>query len=152
MICVCMYISVCLSLFAVAYVFVCRSLVLCAPRHSMGGHGAIMMYLRNSDKYRSVSALAPICHPSESLLGLKCFGNYLGEDGEGRAAWRSYDSTEIMRARARSGAPPLPVNILIDQGYEDIFYTEKTLLPEHFVEACESAGQQVWVIFHRPET
>lgn len=109
----------------------------------MGGHGALVIYLRNPDKYRSVSALAPLSHPSESLLGLKCFGNYLGDDADGRAAWASYDSTEIMRARAQARAPPLPANILIDQGAEDEFYKQKTLLPEHFVEACDSAGQTV---------
>lgn len=101
--------------------------------HSMGGHGAITIHLKNPETYRSVSAFSPICAPMQCPWGEKAFTGYLGAD---RKSWRAYDSTELVKAKA-SGA-----KILIDQGAEDGFLEEQ-LLPQVFVEACENAGQAV---------
>ena len=101
--------------------------------HSMGGHGALVLALRNPDLFRSVSAFAPIAAPTRCPWGKKAFSGYLGAD---EAAWREYDATELM-ARLRS---PFPQGILIDQGLSDKFLAEQ-LYPEAFEEACRQAGQ-----------
>ncbi|QJE01660.1 S-formylglutathione hydrolase [Massilia forsythiae] len=102
--------------------------------HSMGGHGALMLALRNPDLFRSVSAFAPIAAPMRCPWGHKAFGGYLGAD---RAAWREYDATELM---ARHQTAPFPAGILIDQGLADKFLAEQ-LYPDAFEEACRAAGQ-----------
>ncbi len=99
--------------------------------HSMGGHGALVCALRNPDKYRSVSAFAPIAAPSRCPWGEKAFGGYLGPD---RAAWAEYDASELVK-RA-----PRPDSILIDQGTADKFLAPQ-LKPELFEAACREAGQ-----------
>ena len=101
--------------------------------HSMGGHGALVLALRNPDVYASVSAFAPIAAPMQCPWGQKAFSHYLGED---RAAWQQYDASELMRARTAL----FPRGILIDQGLGDKFLTEQ-LLPEQFEAACSAAGQ-----------
>lgn len=101
--------------------------------HSMGGHGALVLALRNPDVYASVSAFAPIAAPMQCPWGQKAFSHYLGED---RAAWPQYDASELMRARTA----PFPRGILIDQGLGDKFLKEQ-LLPEQFEAACAAAGQ-----------
>ncbi len=101
--------------------------------HSMGGHGALVLALRNPAKFRSVSAFAPVAAPSQCPWGHKAFGNYLGTD---RAAWAAYDATELMR-KARM---PFPQGILVDQGLSDGFLAEQ-LHPEAFEAACAQAGQ-----------
>lgn len=102
--------------------------------HSMGGHGALMIALRNPELFRSVSAFAPIAAPIRAPWGQKAFGGYLGPD---QAAWRQYDATELMNDMA--GAP-FPGGILIDQGQDDKFLAEQ-LYPEAFEQACARAGQ-----------
>lgn len=109
--------------------------------HSMGGHGALMMALRNPDLFRSVSAFAPIAAPMRCPWGRKAFGGYLGPD---EAAWRQYDASELMAAMA---APPFPGGILVDQGLADKFLAEQ-LLPEAFEEACARAGQPLTLRRH----
>ncbi len=109
--------------------------------HSMGGHGALVLALRNPQRYRSVSAFAPICSPSRCPWGLKAFPRYLGSD---RAAWASYDAVEIMRAAGR----PLFDRILIDQGTDDKFLHQGQLLPELFESACQGAGQPLTLRRH----
>lgn len=99
--------------------------------HSMGGHGALTIHLKNPETYHSASAFAPIGAPIRSPWGTKAFANYLGEDKE---AWRRYDASELVRARPSSS------KILIDQGSADQFLDEQ-LKPELLVEACEDAGQ-----------
>lgn len=99
--------------------------------HSMGGHGALTMALKNPTVYRSVSAFAPITAPMEVPWGKKAFGGYLGDD---KGAWAEHDACELVR---RS---PYPGQILVDQGTADQFLT-KQLRPELFQRACESAGQ-----------
>ena len=102
--------------------------------HSMGGHGALMLALRNPGLFHSVSAFAPIAAPLRSPWGKKAFGGYLGAD---EAAWREYDATALM---ARSSEAPFPKGILIDQGLDDKFLAEQ-LYPEAFEEACRAVGQ-----------
>mmetsp|Transcript_4061 Transcript_4061/g.7843 ORF Transcript_4061/g.7843 Transcript_4061/m.7843 type:complete len:288 (-) Transcript_4061:194-1057(-) len=99
--------------------------------HSMGGHGALICYLKNPGLYKSVSAFAPICNPVNCPWGLKAFSGYLGENKED---WKAYDATELVASAGVKDA------ILIDQGADDNFYTGKQLLPENFVAACKQAG------------
>jgi len=109
--------------------------------HSMGGHGALMMALRNPDLFRSVSAFAPIAAPMRCPWGKKAFGGYLGGD---HAAWRQYDASELM---AEMDTAPFPGGILIDQGLADKFLAEQ-LYPEAFEEACARAGQPLTLRRH----
>ncbi|MGE8687420.1 MAG: S-formylglutathione hydrolase [Achromobacter sp.] len=101
--------------------------------HSMGGHGALVLALRNPGKFRSVSAFAPIAAPSLCPWGKKAFGAYLGAD---EREWAAYDASALMR-QARQ---PFPDGILIDQGESDQFLAEQ-LYPEVFEAACAEAGQ-----------
>jgi len=101
--------------------------------HSMGGHGALVSALRNPDRYRSVSAFAPIVAPTQVPWGHKAFGRYLGDDAE---AWKQYDACELV------GNHSFRSRILIDQGLDDGFMDEQ-LQPDRFVEACERAGQKL---------
>jgi S-formylglutathione hydrolase len=94
--------------------------------HSMGGHGALMCAFKDPDRYRSVSAFAPICHPSESPWGIKAFSHYLGED---RNEWHLWDATQLVRSVEKQ----LP--ILIDQGLNDDFLGEE-LKPGGLEQAC----------------
>jgi S-formylglutathione hydrolase len=102
--------------------------------HSMGGHGALVLGLRNPQLYRSVSAFAPICSPSRCPWGQKAFPRYLGSD---TSTWRAYDAVEVLRAAGR----PLVGEILIDQGLADKFLPQGQLLPELFEETCRAVGQ-----------
>ena len=97
--------------------------------HSMGGHGALVIALRNPERYRSVSAFAPIVGPSRVPWGEKALGRYLGAD---RDAWKRYDACELVGESAWSRP------ILIDQGDADDFL-ERELQPQRFVAACEAA-------------
>ena len=99
--------------------------------HSMGGHGALVLGLRNPDRFRSISALAPIVAPTEVPWGHKALAAYLGDD---RDAWRRYDACALVRERSH------PAAILIDQGEADGFLAEQ-LRPELFVDACAAGGQ-----------
>jgi len=99
--------------------------------HSMGGHGALTIALKNPDRYRSVSAFAPIVAPSQVAWGHKAFSRYLGED---RAAWLTYDACALVTRRA------FPGTILIDQGDADKFLVEQ-LRPQLFATACRDSGQ-----------
>jgi len=103
--------------------------------HSMGGHGALVCYLKSPGKYQSVSAFAPICNPSECPWGVKAFTGYLGGD---RKEWANWDATELVKTFKGEKK-----TILIDQGTEDGFYKKKQLLPEAFVSACKGAAHPV---------
>jgi len=103
--------------------------------HSMGGHGALVLALRNPAKFRSVSAFAPVAAPSQCPWGHKAFGNYLGPD---RTVWAAYDATELM-GKAQT---PFPGGILVDQGLADAFLAEQ-LHPDAFEAACVQARQPV---------
>lgn len=95
--------------------------------HSAGGHGALVIGLRNPDIYRSISAFSPIVAPSQVPWGKKAFTAYLGEE---QALWSQYDAVELIK----SSAVKMP--ILVDQGTEDSFLHEQ-LKPELLVNACD---------------
>uniref|UniRef100_A0A7S0ZJH9 S-formylglutathione hydrolase n=1 Tax=Timspurckia oligopyrenoides TaxID=708627 RepID=A0A7S0ZJH9_9RHOD len=109
--------------------------------HSMGGHGALVLALRNESMFRSVSAFAPICNPVKCPWGIKAFTGYLGDNIED---WKKYDATELLKSR---GKPLYDRPILVDQGLEDQFYPAQQLLPESFQEACQSTGQKLELRF-----
>jgi len=98
--------------------------------HSMGGHGALTVGLRHPDRFKSVSAFAPIVAPSQVSWGQKALGYYLGPD---QAAWRKHDAVALIEDGAR-----LP-DLLIDQGADDVFL-QKELRPELLRDACTDAG------------
>jgi S-formylglutathione hydrolase len=103
--------------------------------HSMGGHGALTIALRNPGRFRSTSAFAPIVSPMNCPWGHKALGGYLGED---RAAWAEYDSCALIENGAR-----LP-DMLIDQGEADNFLVEQ--LKTHLLaETCERTGQSATI-------
>jgi len=102
--------------------------------HSMGGHGALMLALRNPGLYRTLSALAPICAPSQCPWGEKAFTGYLGPD---RGPWAAHDASALM---AEYPVPPYPQGILVDQGLADKFLPTQ-LHPEAFETACAKVGQ-----------
>jgi len=108
--------------------------------HSMGGHGALTLALRNPDIYRSVSAFAPIAAPMRCPWGEKAFSGYLGDD---RNAWRQYDASELVANASHRFA----AGILIDQGLADQFLAEQ-LNPEVFEAACRAAGQPLTLRRH----
>lgn len=107
--------------------------------HSMGGHGALTLALRHPQKFRSVSAFAPIAHPTKCPWGIKAFTGYLGENQE---VWREHDSTELLLAGRRH-----PHLILVDQGRKDEFL-EKQLLTEDLIGACNQSGQPCEINIH----
>lgn len=109
--------------------------------HSMGGHGALTLALRHPGRFRSVSALAPICAPSECPWGQTAFSGYLGAD---RSAWDAHDATVLMRTQR---AAPYPQGILIDQGLADKFLAEQ-LHPESFEIACAAVAQPLTLRRH----
>jgi S-formylglutathione hydrolase len=98
--------------------------------HSMGGHGALTLALKNPGRFRSVSAFAPIVAPSQVPWGEKALGHYLGED---RAAWRAHDSVALIEDGARLD------ELLVDVGEADPFLVEQ-LRPELIEAACRDAG------------
>jgi len=99
--------------------------------HSMGGHGALIVALKNPARYRSVSAFSPIVAPAQVPWGEKAFSAYLGGD---RGKWRAWDACELIADGAR--AP----EILVDQGTDDDFLAPQ-LRPELLRETCAKAGQ-----------
>ncbi len=106
--------------------------------HSMGGHGALTIALRNPGRYRSVSAFAPIVAPTQAPWGRKAFPRYLGDDP---GAWSRYDATELVRTMR------FPGTILIDQGDADKFLAEQ-LRPQLFEAACHAVGQAIDLRLH----
>lgn len=108
--------------------------------HSMGGHGALVLAQRHKDKYRSVSAFAPISSPTKCPWGLKAFSGYLGDD---KKQWEQYDASLLME----KSQCPFPGGILVDQGMADNFLAEQ-LYPEAFEAACKAAGQPLTLRRH----
>ena len=98
--------------------------------HSMGGHGAITIGLNNPDRYTSISAFSPICHPMDCPWGEKALGNYLGPD---KSAWKKHDASELVR----TAETQLP--LLVDQGLADNFLEEQ-LKPEALETAAAESG------------
>ena len=106
--------------------------------HSMGGHGALVMGLRNPEKWASLSAFAPIVAPSQCPWGEKALGNYLGDN---RETWKQWDATELVRA----GATQKPLRI--DQGEDDAFLAEQLKTPL-FERACTETGYEAAINYH----
>lgn len=109
--------------------------------HSMGGHGALALALRNPGLFKSLSALAPIAAPTQCPWGRKAFRGYLGDD---ESRWKQYDASALMQARQ---SPPYPGGILIDQGLADQFLHEQ-LHPHLFEQACGRVGQPLTLRRH----
>ena len=106
--------------------------------HSMGGHGALQIGLKNYEQYQSISAFSPIVNPSQVPWGQKAFTAYLGAD---KASWASYDSTHLL-SQVDKARP-----ILIDQGLADGFYPEQ-LQPEAFSKAAADNNIEVQLNLH----
>ena len=109
--------------------------------HSMGGHGALTLALRHPGLFQSLSALAPICAPTQCPWGHKAFGGYLGPD---QSAWGAHDASVLM---THQPLPPYPAGILIDQGEADKFLAEQ-LHPHLFQQACAAIGQPLTLRRH----
>ena len=103
--------------------------------HSMGGHGALTISLRNPGRFKSTSAFAPIVSPMHCPWGHKALGGYLGPD---RSGWAQYDACALIASGAR-----LP-DLLVDQGDADNFLAEQ-LKTHLLIEACEAAGQKATI-------
>ena len=106
--------------------------------HSMGGHGALTIALKNPGVYKAVSAFAPICSPMNCPWGEKALGNYIGAD---KSAWQQYDSCALI-AKAREKLP-----ILVDQGQNDNFLAVQ-LKPELLQAACQAAKHPLTLRLH----
>ena len=109
--------------------------------HSMGGHGALTIGLRNPAMYRSLSAFAPICTTLQSPWGKKALGYYLGADTE---TWTVYDACEVAR---RADDATVYDRILVDQGADDP-YLEEQLKPELLEAACKESGLPLELRIH----
>jgi S-formylglutathione hydrolase len=106
--------------------------------HSMGGHGALTLALRHPGRFRTVSALAPICAPTQVPWGQKAFLGYLGDDP---AEWEHHDAVKLMERGARAPA------LLVDQGMADQFLTSQ-LRPDRLEQACAASGQALTLRRH----
>ena len=110
--------------------------------HSMGGHGALTIGLRNPDMFRSLSAFAPICTTLHSPWGQKALDYYLGND---KNTWQDYDACEVAR---RSGGIKKFDRILVDQGADDPFLAEQ-LKPNLLEAACKESGLPLELHIHQ---
>jgi S-formylglutathione hydrolase len=109
--------------------------------HSMGGHGALTLALKHPQLFKSVSALAPICAPSQCPWGQKALAGYVGPD---RALWVAHDASALM---ATCKTAPFPTGILVDQGLDDKFLYSQ--LHPHLLETvCDQAGQPLTLRRH----
>jgi len=106
--------------------------------HSMGGHGALTLAFKYPEKFKSVSAFAPICAPTQCPWGEKAFSAYLGKH---QALWKQHDATVLVGEKG-----VLFNEILIDQGLDDQFYSQ--LNPASFQQACAQAGQALTLREH----
>ena len=100
--------------------------------HSMGGHGALVLGMKNSSRFKAISAFAPIVSPSNVPWGIKAFTTYLGED---KSTWKQWDATELIK---QDYVPP----ILIHQGDKDNFY-EEHLKEDTFLKNAKETGKEV---------
>ncbi len=107
--------------------------------HSMGGHGALTIALKNPGAYKSVSAFAPICNPVECPWGQKAFSGYLSDD---KRAWKAHDTCELIRSGTAEQLP-----MLVDQGSADDFL-ETQLKPGALEQACSASGHPLELRMH----
>ncbi len=125
---------------------VCRNFSLLPDKqglcgHSMGGHGALTLYFKYPNQYKSVSAFSPIVAPSQVPWGHKAFKGYLGDD---ETLWVNHDAAAlVLKAKNAQNNN----EILIDQGLADQFLQEQ-LKPEIFEQACQSANQKLRLRLH----
>ncbi|KAK9475497.1 Alpha/Beta hydrolase protein [Dipodascopsis tothii] len=104
--------------------------------HSMGGHGALSIYLKNSSDFKCCSAFAPIAHPIKCQWGQKCFGGYFGDSDEMKATkWVEHDSTELLKNYTGE-----KLSILVTCGTADNFLADQLLIDD-FAEAATSVGR-----------
>lgn len=106
--------------------------------HSMGGHGALTIALKNPDKYQSVSAFAPIVAPMQNAWGQKAFSGYLGDDTN---QWRQYDTVELVKQVEHK------VPLFIDQGAEDEFLNDY-LQPQLLEQVCQAHQHPLTLRMH----
>ena len=106
--------------------------------HSMGGHGALTLAWKYPEKFKSVSAFAPICAPSICAWGKNAFSHYLGLD---QSEWAKHDAMQLLLAKGK-----LFDEVLIDQGINDQFYSQ--LNPEKYQQACHQVGQKLTLRLH----
>ena len=106
--------------------------------HSMGGHGALTIALKNPDIFKSVSAFSPICNPSKIPWGQKAFTKYLGND---ESSWHDYDACSLVLSQGWHS------EILVDQGSDDEFVAEQ-LKPETLISACEEKEVELSLRMH----
>ena len=106
--------------------------------HSMGGHGALVIGMRNPNKFVSVSAFSPISNPSDCPWGEKALGRYLGDD---KAAWQDYDASLLLASKTHS------VPLLVEQGTKDEFLHEQ-LKPQSLVHAAQQSDTQLTLNMH----
>lgn len=107
--------------------------------HSMGGHGALIIGLKNPSKFKSISAFSPIVNPTVVGWGIRALTEYLGDN---KSNWNEYDSCELLKAGKKHST-----KIMISQGTKDEFL-EKNLLIENFVTAAKNANQDYEVRYH----
>jgi len=109
--------------------------------HSMGGHGALTIGLRNLDVYQSISAFSPICSPINCPWGQKALGNYLGDNQDD---WAEYDACEVIKSLQAMPSSP----VLVDQGLDDQFLKDE-LHPYLLEEACKERGLDLKLRRHK---
>ncbi len=109
--------------------------------HSMGGHGALTLYFKYPELFKSCSAFSPIVAPTQAPWGHKAFAAYLGDD---QKQWAKHDACELVNTASNAAAN---AEILIDQGLDDQFLEEQ-LKPELFEEACKTGGQKLTLRKH----
>ena len=109
--------------------------------HSMGGHGALTLFLKYPDLFKSVSAFAPICAPTQCPWGEKAFTAYLGTNKD---AWQPHDATSLMQQSTLASRP----TILIDQGTDDQFLKEQ-LHPQLFEQACKEKSHPLTLRYQK---
>ncbi|TKA32380.1 hypothetical protein B0A50_01486 [Salinomyces thailandicus] len=105
--------------------------------HSMGGHGALTLFLKNPGMYKSVSAFAPISNPTNCQWGQKAFGGYFGDGDKGK--WSEHDTCELLKGFKGD------VDVLVDVGTGDNFYKQGQLRPEELEKVAKEAGKSVKV-------
>ncbi|HOP21775.1 MAG TPA: S-formylglutathione hydrolase [Gammaproteobacteria bacterium] len=108
--------------------------------HSMGGHGALVLGLKEPQIFSSISAFSPIVNPTQCPWGQKAFQGYLGDD---KQLWKQYDACELLKTGKSSEAP-----LLVDQGLNDEFYPQQ-LLTENLEIVCKENGQAIDLSFHK---
>ncbi|MNK07791.1 S-formylglutathione hydrolase YeiG [compost metagenome] len=108
--------------------------------HSMGGHGALVIGLKESGKFKSISAFAPIVNPMECPWGTKAFNGYLGSE---TSAWSAYDTCELIKAGHRH-----PQALWVDQGTEDSFLATQ-LLTDNLIAVCKTHDQKAEIRYQK---